>query len=179
MTVGQGRVAERTSSRTTPRGSVESSRGLARARPGLWLLAEARPDRGPVDRERATHLSKISTRASRRLPVGETRTGGCCGSRRVTHFDPLVSLRLRLSLPMLRAAGKSLMLPGSRERALRRRFLRAPSPVAQAHRVTGEHEQRTKKHLRSMTSVRRRRRRRWAPPRQCRSPRTRGVPGPG
>jgi hypothetical protein len=47
-----------------------------------------------------------------------TETGGCRGSRRFTHFDPLANSPLRLSLPVLRASGKSLALPGFAETGL-------------------------------------------------------------
>jgi hypothetical protein len=42
----------------------------------------------------------------------EHRDGGCCGSRRFTHFDPPGGSLRRLSLPVPRASGRSLTLPG-------------------------------------------------------------------
>jgi hypothetical protein len=63
----------------------------------------------------------------------EHRTGGCRGSRRFTHFDPPGGSLLRLSLPVPRASGRSLTLPGPEvHRPCGDGFHENPMPIARA-----------------------------------------------
>jgi len=112
------------------RGSTRASRSFRSDPPGF----------GPVDRGRATHLSKISTRASRRLPAfGENR------GRRVLRFTSLHPLRPAGSLAApafssgvarARQASGAPGIPG-RPTLRQRPSPEAPRRVARAHRVTG------------------------------------------
>lgn len=126
--------------RATPSRTRATSPGL---HPATDSLRRQAPGVGPVDRERATHLSKISTRISRRLPAAVDR------GRRVLRFTPLHPLSpagcppLRRSLPVWRAPGEWLVLlnPEGSTALRRRRSLGAPRRDALARRVTGGREQ--------------------------------------
>jgi hypothetical protein len=139
-------------------------RELAQPRPGSTGLSSLRRRDRIVD----PSIESVQPTCQRSAPgfrVGcrpnEHRTGGCRGSRRFTHFDPLANSRLRLSLPMLRASGKSLVLLGLEETGLAATvFHENPTPVVRAHRVTGEREQHDEGTPSAGDDVRGRRRRR-------------------